>query len=78
MAAAGVIAACIAAHNKSYTTAQAVGRRLAMTTRAEARKLKIYPAQAGGWIYEVWIAARPVVIGWCHTREAALHEATLA
>ena len=39
--------------------------------------VRIYPAQSGGWIYEVWIAARPVVIGWCHTREGAL-EASLA
>jgi hypothetical protein len=42
------------------------------------RELKLYPAPAGGWIYEVWIAARPVVVGWCQTREAALHEANLA
>ena len=42
------------------------------------RDVNVYPAQAGGWIYEVWIAARPVIIGWCQTREAALLEAALA
>jgi hypothetical protein len=46
-------------------------------TEADSRSFNIYPAQAGGWIYEVWIAARPVVVGWCRTREAALHEANL-
>ena len=40
--------------------------------------VRVYPAQSGGWIYEVWIAARPVVIGWCHTREGAVLEASLA
>jgi hypothetical protein len=28
-------------------------------------------------MYEVWIAARPVVVGWCRTREAAEQEASL-
>ena len=42
------------------------------------KDVSVYPAQTGGWIYEVWIAARPVVIGWCHTREAAEYEASLA
>jgi hypothetical protein len=42
------------------------------------KQINVYPAQTGGWIYEVWIEARPVVIGWCHTREAAEQEATLA
>ena len=40
--------------------------------------VKLYPGISGGWIYEVWIAARPVVIGWCRTKEAAEHEAALA
>jgi hypothetical protein len=31
----------------------------------------VYPAPSGGWIYEVWVAARAVVVGWCRTREAA-------
>ena len=38
----------------------------------------VYPAQRGGWIYEVWIAAWLVVIGGCRTREAAEHDAQLA
>ena len=41
------------------------------------KDVSVYPAQSG-WIYEVWIAARLVVIGWCHTKEAAEHEAMLA
>ena len=40
--------------------------------------VRIYPAKSGGWFYEVWIAERPVVIGWCHTRETAVLEASLA
>jgi hypothetical protein len=40
--------------------------------------VNIYPAQTGGWMYEVWIAARLVVIGWCRTREGAEHEAAVA
>jgi hypothetical protein len=40
--------------------------------------VNVYPSQTGGWIYEVWVAARLVVIGWCHTREAAELEASLA
>jgi hypothetical protein len=39
--------------------------------------VNVYAAQAGGWIYEVWIAKRPVVVGWCHTREEAEQEARL-
>jgi hypothetical protein len=39
--------------------------------------VKIYPARSGGWIYEVWVAARLIVIGWSRTREAAEHEALL-
>ena len=35
------------------------------------KEIKVYPAAAGGWIYEIWIAARPVVIGWCAARETA-------
>ncbi len=40
--------------------------------------INVYPARLGGWIYEVWIAARPTVVGWCRTREAAEQEAALA
>ena len=43
-----------------------------------SRDVSVYPALKGGWVYEVWIAARLVVIGWCRTREAAEHEAMLA
>ena len=42
------------------------------------KDVNIYPAQTGGWMYEVWIAARLVVIGWSRTREAAEHEALMA
>ena len=53
-----------------------------MAERAHAevyrRMFRLYPAQGGGWIYEVWIASRPVVVGWCHTQAAALQEASLA
>lgn len=53
-----------------------------MTERAEIqsyrRMFRLYPAEGGGWIYEVWIASRPVIVGWCHTQQAALQEASLA
>jgi hypothetical protein len=42
------------------------------------KQINVYPADSGGWIYEVWFAERPVVIGWSATREAAEQEATLA
>jgi hypothetical protein len=42
------------------------------------KDVNVYAAQTGGWIYEVWIGHRPVVVGWCHTRQAAEHEAFLA
>jgi hypothetical protein len=42
------------------------------------KQINIYPAESGGWIYEVWISTRAVVIGWCRTREAAEQEAALA
>ncbi|HUP93538.1 MAG TPA: hypothetical protein VM164_01430 [Burkholderiales bacterium] len=41
------------------------------------RDVNVYPAESGGWIYEVWFGQRPVVIGWCQTREAAEQEASL-
>jgi hypothetical protein len=41
------------------------------------KDVNIYPVKSGGWMYEVWIAMRPVVVGWCHTREAAEQEASL-
>jgi hypothetical protein len=39
--------------------------------------VKVYASSSGGWIYEVWVAARLIVIGWSRTREAAEHEALL-
>ena len=42
------------------------------------KNVNVYPSQSGGWIYEVWIESRAVVIGCCRTREAAEHEASLA
>jgi hypothetical protein len=42
------------------------------------KDINIYPVASGGWMYEVWIEARPVVVGWCHTKEAAEQEASLA
>ena len=47
-----------------------------MQTGVIMRKVSIYKS-AGGWIYEVWIAARAIVIGRCETREAAEAEAAL-
>jgi hypothetical protein len=44
---------------------------------ASMTDVKVYAAEAGGWIYEVWIAKRPVVVGWCHTRVAAEQQASL-
>ena len=41
------------------------------------KDVNIYPIESGGWMYEVWIAARAVVVGWCRTREAAELEASL-
>ena len=35
------------------------------------KSINIYKSSAGGWIYEVWFAARAIVIGYCLTREAA-------
>jgi hypothetical protein len=35
-------------------------------------------AGRGGWFYEVWIASRIVVFGWCASRERAQWEATAA
>jgi hypothetical protein len=45
---------------------------------AAVKDINVYPAATGGWIYEVWIAARAVVIGWCATREAAERSARMA
>ena len=42
------------------------------------RDVNVYRSQSGGWIYEVWIAARLVIIGCCLTREAAELEAAIA
>jgi hypothetical protein len=38
--------------------------------------IKLHAGQ-NGWFYEVWIASRPVVVGWCATRERALQQAEL-
>lgn len=40
-------------------------------------EVKVRPSEEGGWIYEVWIEHRPVVIGWCETRAKAEEEAAL-
>jgi hypothetical protein len=40
------------------------------------KRVTIYPAESGKWIYEVWVAARAVVIGCCATREAAERQAS--
>jgi hypothetical protein len=45
---------------------------------ASMKDVNVYPAPSGGWIYAVWIAARPVVVGWCLTREAAEYQAAVA
>ena len=41
------------------------------------RRVSIYESPEGGWTYEVWVAARAIVIGHCRTREAAVLEAGL-
>jgi hypothetical protein len=41
-------------------------------------EVKIYPAAHGGWMYVVVVAARAVVIGWCHSREQAERQAAVA
>jgi hypothetical protein len=40
-------------------------------------KVSVYPADSGGWMYVVWINDRPVVIGWCQTRDQAEAQAAL-
>ena len=47
-----------------------------MQTGAIMKKVSVYKS-AEGWIYEVWIASRAIVIGRCFTREAAEAEAAL-
>jgi hypothetical protein len=32
--------------------------------------IRIYPGR-DGWFYEVWIASRLVLFGWCQSRERA-------
>ena len=41
------------------------------------KSVRIY-ASASGWMYEVWLAERLLVVGWSRTRAAAEHEASLA
>jgi hypothetical protein len=38
--------------------------------------ISVYPGR-DGWYFEVWIASRLVVFGWCATREHAEQEAAL-
>jgi hypothetical protein len=64
---AGITAECTAGPNE-------VNNKLGEVMK----DINVYPSQFGGWIYEVWIAARPVIVGWCHTKEAAEHEAVVA
>ena len=40
-------------------------------------EVRIYPVEAGGWMYVVLVAKRPVVIGWCKTRQDAEQQAAL-
>ena len=35
------------------------------------KRVSVYPSPRGGWLYEVWIAQRAIVVGYCVTREAA-------
>ena len=39
--------------------------------------IRIYETSSG-WIYEVWVMGRAVIIGCCRTFEAATKEAALA
>ena len=39
--------------------------------------IRVYPGREG-WFYEVWIASRLVVFGWCVSRENAESTAALA
>ena len=39
--------------------------------------IRIYESSSG-WIYEVWIRGRAVIVGCCRTLEAATREAALA
>jgi hypothetical protein len=48
---------------------------------ADARagnSVSIYPAAGGGWIYEVWMDAKPTIVGCCATRASAEREASIA
>ena len=38
------------------------------------KNVNVY-AGRNGWFYEVWVASRLVVLGWCPTRERAAREA---
>ena len=41
------------------------------------KRINVY-AGRDGWYYEVWVASRLVVLGWCATRERAAAEALVA
>ena len=41
------------------------------------RRINVYPARSG-WVWELWIGARIVLLGWCETRERAEVKARLA
>jgi hypothetical protein len=40
------------------------------------KDVNVYAGSSGGWIYEVWFEHRLVIVGWCHTREAAAYQAS--
>jgi hypothetical protein len=39
--------------------------------------IRVYPGR-DGWFYEVWIASRLVIFGWCATRDRAEFRAACA
>ena len=41
------------------------------------RETRVYPSELG-WLWQVWIDARLVVIGWARTRERAELQAKMA
>ena len=43
-----------------------------------SRSVKIYAADRGGWIYEVWLQNRVIVVGWTAERDLASRKAALA
>ena len=41
------------------------------------KSINVY-AGRDGWYYEIWIASRLVILGWCEDRERAERKAVLA